>query len=656
MTSPSPVVAEDRTDSAHTTTTPHGVGPGRPEPMHHVLGGVLVLAGLLAAVVAVGLWHLTQGTSGVGAMDLLRHLVGGERSVVGAVSVGDIFADSRLPRLCAGAAVGIALGVAGALLQSISRNTLASPDTLAVTSGAYFALTAAAALGVTLSSWASSALAFVGGLFAAAVVLVISGRGASTGAARLILAGSAMAMALDAATGALLILFDENTTGLYAWGNGSLAQLSIDASVRAAPLIAVVLLTVLSLSRRLDVLVLGADAASSLGVPVRSTYVVAVVCAVVLTAVSVTLAGPIAFVGLGAPVLVWLLAGRVRSLRRHVFRLPASGLLGAFLILFADALLRAVLGARGAASIPTGVPTAVLGGVMIVALALRMRDTGSGRAVDRAPTRLRSHRRFVVVTVGCVVLLGGVVVAGLLSGTLLLRFGDLGLWLQGGAPPLVSRALGERAPRIAAAVLAGAALALAGCLVQGTVRNPLAEPGILGITAGAGLGAAAVVTVIDPWKTPRIFTWLSGTTYGRTFPDAVPVAVVLAVAVPLSLLICRRLDLLAIDEDTPNLLGVPTARTRLLALTVAAVLAAVSVVAVGVVGFVGLIAPHLARAIVGAQHRRIIPVSMLLGGILLGVADTVGRTVIAPSQIPAGLMIALIGAPYFVWLMRRSRA
>jgi len=714
MTSPSPVVAEDRTDSAHTTTTPHGVGPGRPEPMHHVLGGVLVLAGLLAAVVAVGLWHLTQGTSGVGAMDLLRHLVGGERSVVGAVSVGDIFADSRLPRLCAGAAVGIALGVAGALLQSISRNTLASPDTLAVTSGAYFALTAAAALGVTLSSWASSALAFVGGLFAAAVVLVISGRGASTGAARLILAGSAMAMALDAATGALLILFDENTTGLYAWGNGSLAQLSIDASVRAAPLIAVVLLTVLSLSRRLDVLVLGADAASSLGVPVRSTYVVAVVCAVVLTAVSVTLAGPIAFVGLGAPVLVWLLAGRVRSLRRHVFRLPASGLLGAFLILFADALLRAVLGARGAASIPTGVPTAVLGGVMIVALALRMRDTGSGRAVDRTPTRLRSHRRFVVVTVGCVVLLGGVVVAGLLSGTLLLRFGDLGLWLQGGAPPLVSRALGERAPRIAAAVLAGAALALAGCLVQGTVRNPLAEPGILGITAGAGLGAAAVVTVldgsrpmlivmailaglatfaviallswrggflperfvlvgigcgysitaittflllsIDPWKTPRIFTWLSGTTYGRTFPDAVPVAVVLAVAVPLSLLICRRLDLLAIDEDTPHLLGVPTARTRLLALTVAAVLAAVSVVAVGVVGFVGLIAPHLARAIVGAQHRRIIPVSMLLGGILLGVADTVGRTVIAPSQIPAGLMIALIGAPYFVWLMRRSRA
>lgn len=713
MTPSSPVVTDDHTDAARDIDIPRGAGAGRPDPARSVASGVIVLTGLLAAVIVVGLWHLTQGTSGVGMTDLLRYLVD-RRQTVGGVSVGDIFTGSRLPRLCAGAAVGIALGVAGALLQSVSRNTLASPDTLAVTSGAYFALTLAAALGLGLPMWASSGLAFAGGLLAAAVVLAISGRGAGTGTARLILAGSAMAMALDAATGALLILFEENTTGLYAWGNGSLAQLDIDATLRAAPLIAAGLIVATVLSRRLDVLGLGDDTASSLGVPVRSTRVVAVAAAVVLTSVSVTLAGPIAFVGLGAPVLVRLLAGRVRSLHRHIYRIPASGLLGAFLILFADALLRAILGAQGAASIPTGVPTAVLGGIMIVVLAVRMRDSGAGRIRMHARAHLRSHRRFVAVAVTAGVLLAVVVVTGLLSGTLMLRLGDIGLWLHGGAPPLVSRALDERAPRIAAAVLAGAALALAGCLVQGTVRNPLAEPGILGITAGAGLGAAATVTLldgsrpvlvtmavlagfatfavitllswrggflperfvlvgigcgysitalttflllsIDPWKTPRIFTWLSGTTYGRAFPDVVPVAVVLLVAVPLVFTMRRHLDLLAIDEDTPRLLGVRTSRTRLLALAVAALLAAVAVVAVGVVGFVGLIAPHLARGLVGAQHRRIIPVSMLLGGALLGVADTLGRTLIAPSQIPAGLMIALIGAPYFVWLLRRSRA
>lgn len=697
-----------------TPSPPQAAGTGAPAPAAgRAASGIAVLAVLLAAVVVVGAWHLTQGTSGVGTGELLRSLLGAQETV-GGVPVSAILADSRLPRLCAGAAVGIALGVAGVLLQSVTRNPLASPDTLAVTSGAYFALTLAAAAGLSLPLWASSSLAFAGGLLAAGLVLAISGRGAGTATARLILAGSAIAMALDAGTGALLILFKENTTGLYAWGSGSLAQLNIDATARAAPLVAAVLIGALALSRRLDVLRLGDDTASSLGVPVRSTRLAAVACAVVLASTAVTLAGPIAFVGLGAPVLTRLIARRVRSLHRHVLLIPAAGLVGALLVLLADALLRAILSPQGASAIPTGVPTAVLGGVLIVILAMRVRDSGSGRRPQDVHARVRSRGRFVAAVAVGLALLVAVAVLGLLAGTLWLRLGDIGLWLQDGAPNLVARALGERAPRVAAAVLAGAALALAGCLVQGTVRNPLAEPGILGITAGAGLGAVVVVTLlgggrtaivslailaglatfaviaslswrggflperfvligigcgycltavttflllsVDPWKTPRIFTWLSGTTYGRTLPDVVPVAVLLLVATPVAFALRRRLDLLAIDEDTPRLLGVRTTRTRLVALGTAALLAAGSVVAVGVVGFVGLIAPHLARSIVGAQHLRVIPVSMLVGGSLVCLADTLGRTLIAPSQIPAGLMIALIGAPYFVWLLRRSRA
>ncbi|MFE6731153.1 iron ABC transporter permease [Streptomyces californicus] len=685
---------------------PPGAGGGR-------FAGAAVLVLLAAAIVVVGLWHLTQGTSGAGVWDLIRY-AGGARENVDGVPVGDIVAGSRLPRLLAGVAVGFALGAAGALLQSVTRNALASPDTLAVTAGSYFTLTCVAAFGLTVPLWASGAVAFAGGLLAAGLVLALTGRMAGTSGTRLVLAGSATAMALDAATAMLLILFDQNTTGLYAWGSGSLAQLNIDASTRAIPLIAVVLCAALALSRKLDVLGLGEDTASSLGVPIRATRVTAVVCAVLLTSTAVTLAGPIAFVGLGAPVLARLISVRVRALHRHALLVPGAGLLGALLVLLADASLRALLGAEGAASVPTGVPTTLLGAAVIVALALRLRDSGPVRQPPQGRAASRSHRSFLLVVAGAVVLLAGAVLVGVLAGSLWLRTGDLVLWFQGTAPDLIGRALDDRMPRVAAAVLAGAALGLAGCSVQSAVRNPLAEPGVLGITAGAGLGAVVVVTAgipggqpvivaaavatglatfaliallawrggflpdrfvligigcgygltsvstflllrADPWNTPQIFTWLSGTTYGRAFPDVVPVAVGLLLALPLLLALHRRLDLLAVDEDTPRILGVSPARTRFAALTIGAVLAALGVIAIGVVGFVGLVAPHLARSLVGARHARAIPVSMLLGAVLVCVADTLGRTVVAPAQVPAGLMVALVGAPYFVWLLRRSR-
>ncbi|WP_420037529.1 iron ABC transporter permease [Streptomyces sp. cg28] len=676
--------------------------------------GAAVLVALLVVTALVGMWHLTQGTSGVGVGDLVRYLAG-EREHTDGAPVGEILTGSRLPRLLAGVAVGFALGAAGALLQSVTHNSLASPDTLAVTAGAYFTLTLVAAFGLSVPLWASGAVAFVGGLTAAAVVLLLAGRAAGTAGTRLILAGSAIAMALDAATGALLILFNQNTTGLFAWGSGSLAQLNIDASVRAWPLVAVVLCLALALSRRLDVMNLGDDTASSLGVPIRSTRVTAVLCAVLLTSTAVTLAGPISFVGLGAPVLVRLIAGRVRALRRHLYAVPAAGLLGALLILLADAVLRAVQGADGAASIPTGVPTALLGAVVIVVLALRLRDTGQVRRPPHARVAARSRRAFLLVVSGALALLAVAAFVAVLAGSLWLRAGDIVLWAQGAAPDLIGQALDDRVPRVIAAVVAGAALGLAGCVVQGAVRNPLAEPGVLGITAGAGLGAASVVTSglpggrpvliavavaaglatfaliallswrggflpdrfvligigcgyglsavttflllrADPYNTPRIFTWLSGTTYGRTLPDVAPVAVALALALPVLFALRGRLDLLAVDEDTPRIVGVKVERTRFIALAIAAVLAALSVMAVGVVGFVGLVAPHLARSLVGARHGRAIPVAMLLGAVLVCVADALGRTLVAPAQMPAGLMIALVGAPYFVWVLRQSRA
>ncbi|WP_431797616.1 iron ABC transporter permease [Microbacterium kunmingense] len=672
----------DRTDAA-----PHA-------PRSSTALGLGVLAALFVVLVLSAGWHLTQGTSGAVFAD------------------ADVLWGSRIPRLAAGVAVGVALGVAGLLMQSLSRNALASPDTLGVTAGSYLAVTAVAAFGIVVPIWASGFVAFVGGLAAAAIVLGLAG-GAGTSTTRLVLAGSALALAFQAGTSALLVLFSEETKGLLAWGSGSLSQLGLEAFLRAAPVVVLAVVLALLLSRRLDVLALGDDTASSLGVPIRATRVAGILISVLLTATAVTLAGPIGFVGLCAPVLARLLVRVVPALGRHLLLIPLSGLIGAIVVILADALLRALIGAEGAIAVPTGVATTVFGAIVLVVMARRLRDAGPTRRPPSMRIGVRTRRRFVVVAAVSALVLGATVLAGLLLGSTRLLTGDIVLWLTDSAPPLVAFALDERAPRVVAAVVAGAALGLSGSITQAVSRNPLAEPGLLGITGGAGLGAVLVVTSAtasnvgmlvaavtggllafalvyalawrgglsadrfiligigvsygavalttfvllraNPWDTPRIYTWLSGTTYGRIWEQVIPLAIVLAIALPFALVRRRDLDILAMDEDTPKLVGIRLERTRLALLVTAAVLAALGVVAVGVIGFVGLVAPHAARALVGAKHGRSIPVAVLLGAVLVGVADTLGRTIIAPAQLPAGLVVALIGAPYFVWLLWRSR-
>lgn len=679
-------------------------------PLRRGLGVAGVLAALIAMLLIAAGWHVTQGTSGIGIGHLLGWVTGDEMTV----SARDVFFGSRLPRVAAGVLVGIALGVAGALFQSLARNALASPDTLAVTAGSYLAVTIVAALGITVPLWASSGVAFVGGLAAAALVLSLAG-GAGASTTRLILAGTATALALQSGTSAFLILFDQETTSLFAWGSGSLSQLGLEAAQQAAPVILLMTGGAMLMSRRFDLLGLGDDSASVLGVPVRSTRAIGILMAVVLTATSVTLAGPIGFVGLCAPVVTRLLARLVPVLHRHVVLIPASGLVGGIIVIVSDAVLRAVIGADAAIAVPTGVTTTLLGAVILIALARRARDSGPTRQPRAARTTAHSTRRTALIVACGVVLLVATAIVALLAGERWLLTGDVALWLQGNAPPVVSYALDGRAPRIAAALLAGAALALAGTFVQASARNPLAEPGILGITGGAGLGAVIIVTLVsgggtlaitaaavggallgfalvyglswrrgmnsdrlvligiglwygfsalttfllvraNPWDTPKIYTWLSGSTYGKGWIDVLPVAVALAVALPLAVVWRRELDLLSLDDDTPRLVGVARERVRFLVLLTAAVLAALSVAAVGVVGFVGLVAPHAARALVGGRHARVIPVALLLGALLLVVSDAVGRTLIAPAQLPAGLIVALIGAPYFIYLLARSRA
>ncbi|PJI85521.1 iron ABC transporter permease [Luteimicrobium subarcticum] len=678
--------------------------------------GVFVLA--LVVLGVLSLWHLTQGTARIGVGELLHALAPGGTSDDAREQAVAVLVSSRVPRLLAALLVGVALGAAGTVLQSVARNPLASPDTLAVNAGAYVAVVAVAAYGITLPFYASGIVAFTGGLAAAGLVLLVA-RGGASGPTRLVLAGSAVALALDALTSVLLMLHQAETAGLFAWGSGTTVQSGTRQVSLAAPLVVVGLAGVLLLAHRLDVLGLGDDTARVLGVDVRRTRVVAVVLAVLLAATAVTVCGPIGFVGLCAPVLARLVASRVPGLGRHLLLVPFAAVVGALVVVGADVLLRLVVPPAVAISVPTGIVTSLAGAIVLVHLARRLRDSGPSGAGERGVHGvLRSRRWAVGVGVVLVVALVVALVAGLLLGDRVVLLGDVANWWRGQAGGLVSFVLDQRWPRVLAALLGGAALALAGSVVQAVCRNPLAEPGLLGVTPGASLGAVLVVmlvpgvgiwpvmgaatvaalgtfalvyrlsagrrgargvssdrlvlvgigvsaaaaalttlvvVVVSPWDTSTALSWLAGSTYGRTLDQVVPVALCLLVALPVVLGSARTLDLVALDEDVPRVLGVGLDRARLGFLALAAVLTAAAACAVGALGFVGLVAPHAARALVGARASRSVPVAVGIGAVLVSVADTVGRTVIAPSQIATGLVTALIGAPYFVWLLWRTQ-
>jgi iron complex transport system permease protein len=277
--------------------------------------------------------------------------------------------------------------------------------------------------------------------------------------------------------------------------------------------------------------------------------------------------------------------------------------------------------------------------------------------------------------------------------------------------PLVRTIVWElRLPRALAAFGAGTVLALAGVLMQALLRNPLADPYVLGISGGAAVGAlgtmlaglagfavdagaaagafAAMLVVFavahgpGGWTTTRLLLtgvvvaagcgavvslllslsdelrlrgmlfWLLGDFAYVRAPWSL-LALALA-AIPVCLLGARPLDALARGELQARLLGVPVRGLRIAIYVVASVLTAAAVTTAGSIGFVGLVTPHLVRLAIGSAHRAVIPAAALAGGALLVVADLLARTIVAPRQLPVGALTALIGVPLFLLLMRRQ--
>jgi iron complex transport system permease protein len=316
------------------------------------------------------------------------------------------------------------------------------------------------------------------------------------------------------------------------------------------------------------------------------------------------------------------------------------------------------------------------------------------------------------------VFLGLVVVAslvlGLAAGSVALSPAQVWAGLRGGGGGAADIVRELRAPRVLLAFLVGGSLAIAGAALQAMIRNPLAEPFLLGLSGGAGLGAVTAIALrlAGPWAVPlaafagvlaavalvyrlsavagrrldpRVLL-LSGVVVG-TFAGALMSAVIVlsdtaatrnaflwllggfgasswqslgvfaAYAVlPLGVigLHARSLDLLALGEEPAHYLGADVERTRRLVYLATALLTAASVAACGIIGFVGLVVPHAVRTVSRPLHRSLLPAVFLVGGCFLVLCDVVSRTVVRPLELPVGVITALVGVPVFALLLRRS--
>ncbi len=276
-----------------------------------------------------------------------------------------------------------------------------------------------------------------------------------------------------------------------------------------------------------------------------------------------------------------------------------------------------------------------------------------------------------------------------------------------------------RLPRIVISILVGGGLALSGCMIQGISQNALADPGLLGINAGAGLmvilyvlffgaqsflsiftlpflalfgagvtavliyilafkkeeglapmrliltgvavqaGISALTTVLvvklDDSQFDFVAAWQAGSIWGSNWKFVLTLLPWLILLIPYILFKSRVLDVLSLGDEVAYSLGASVERERRRLLAGAVALAASCVAVSGSISFVGLIAPHLARRLVGPRHRILLPICTLIGAVLVSAADTIARVIVQPSEIPTGIMVAIIGAPYFLYLLARNK-
>jgi len=607
-----------------------------------------------------------------------------------------LFHYSSLPRLAISLLVGAGLGLVGVLFQQVLRNPLAEPTTLGVASGAQ--------LGVTVATLWALPGGFVTQQFAALVGAGVVGLlvfgvawGKRLSPVTLILAGLVLSLYCGAVNQLLAIFHHDQLQNMFLWSTGSLNQQDWDIVNGLWPRLVGGLLLTLLLLRPLTLMGLDDGVARNLGLALSMVRLATLVLAIAISALLVNAVGIIGFIGLFAPLLAKMLGAR-----RLVARLFLAPLIGALILWLSD---QSVIWLTSVwREISTGTVTALIGAPLLLWLLPRLRTVGTPamNQGDNVPAE-RQH-------LGWWALIGSGVLALVIVTALTLGRDVHGWnWVSGS---LFHDLLQWRWPRVLAALTAGMMLAVAGSVIQRLTGNAMASPEVLGISSGAAfgvvvmlfivpgnafgwlfpagsLGAAVTLLVImvtasrggfspqrmllagmalstaftmllmllmasgDP-RMAGILTWISGSTYNVTGDQAVRTLILMVILFALTPLCRRWLMILPLGGATARAIGMALTPSRFALLLLAATLTAAATMTVGPLSFVGLMAPHIARML---GFRRAMPqliMSALLGGMLMVAADWCGRMILFPDQVPAGLLATFIGAPYFVYLLRKQ--
>ncbi|MBI0675978.1 Fe(3+)-hydroxamate ABC transporter permease FhuB [Citrobacter koseri] len=606
-----------------------------------------------------------------------------------------IFHYSLLPRLAIALLVGAGLGLVGVLFQQVLRNPLAEPTTLGVATGAQLGITVTTLWAIP-GAMATQFAALAGACVVGALVFGVAW-GKRLSPVTLILAGLVVSLYCGAINQLMVIFHHDQLQSMFLWSTGTLTQTDWSGVQRLWPqLLGGVMLTLLLL-RPMTLMGLDDGVARNLGLALSLARLAALSLAIVLSAMLVNAVGIIGFIGLFAPLLAKMLGAR-----RLLARLMLAPLIGALILWLSDQTILWLT--RVWMEVSTGSVTALIGAPLLLWLLPRLRSM-SAPAMN-ASDRVAAERQHVL----SFALAGGVVL--LLAVFVALSFGRDAHGWNWASGALLDELMPWRWPRILAALIAGVMLAVAGCIIQRLTGNPMASPEVLGISSGAAfgvvlmlflvpgnafgwllpagsIGAAATLLIImvaagrggfsphrmllagmalstaftmllmmlqasgDP-RMAGVLTWISGSTYNASEEQVVRTGIVMVILLVITPLCRRWLTILPLGGETARAVGIALTPSRVGLLLLAACLTATATMTIGPLSFVGLMAPHIARML---GFRRTMPhmiMSALAGGILLVFADWCGRMVLFPYQIPAGLLSTFIGAPYFIYLLRKQ--
>ena len=600
--------------------------------------------------------------------------------------------NNTLPRMAMALLAGGSTAMATMLMQQLMRNPLASDSTLAVSSGAQAALVAATVFAPSFLAYGTSAVAFAGAAAALGVVLRLSARRALQPLS-VVLAGLVVSLYLGSLTGIVMLFFSEETRGVMQWGSGSLVQDSWRDTLGLLWRIAVAAILTAFLIKPLNIMSLGDTQAESAGIPVKKIRLLSLAVAAFLSAGVVGFVGMMGFVGLAAATLV-----RQMGVRTLSMRLICSFIVGALLLMLTDNGLMLLKHYRGT-DLPAGAVTALVGAPLLLWLTAKAPPRPSFQTTSdistAAPYVPRLLRFLLLIAVAVSVLAFTV---GRYDETLRLTI-DPEYFVF-------------RYPRVLLAAATGTMLALTGVILQRLTQNPMAGPELLGISSGTAFGAMSVVMLfgitsgsgwfwltgivsalvslgllmlfnrkngftpekilltgmalaaladaaIRIWmatgdfRVQLLLLWMSGSTYQATPESALTVSLLAAASLLLILTLQRWLGLLSLNATIARSVGINVPLARLVLIVSSAALTALSTLLIGPLSFVGLLAPHLARMLGARLPKQQLAAAALIGASVMMTADWLGRQVMFPYEVPAGMMATLIGGAYFMMMMRK---